>query len=81
MNKVSWADRARTVLCRLAGDSEQGRVFLLARHDQLHTYAIFSVFNFERGRNLRLPSVYIYSKIIKIDHSKNKLFEDNYEHI
>ena len=52
VNKVSWADRTGTVLCGLAGDSEQGRVFLLGRHGQLHTFAIFSVLNFERVEEL-----------------------------
>ena len=52
MNKVSWADRAGTVLCRLAGKSGQGRVFLLARHGSLHNFAIFVVLNFERGEKL-----------------------------
>ena len=52
VNKASWADRTGTVLCRLAGDSEKGRVFLLARHGQLHTFAIFSVLNFEIGDEL-----------------------------
>ena len=52
VNKVSWADLAGMALCKLAGDSGQGRVFLLARHSQLHTFALFSVLNFERGEEL-----------------------------
>ena len=52
MNKISWADRTGTVLCRLAGKSRQGRVFLLARHEQLHNFSIFIVLNFERGEKL-----------------------------
>ena len=54
VNKVSCANRTETALCRLAGDSEQGRVFLLARHGQLHTVAIFSVLNFEKGEELEI---------------------------
>ena len=42
----------RDGLRRLAGKSEQGRVFLLARHGQLHNFAIFIVLNFERGEKL-----------------------------
>ena len=30
-------------------NSEQGRVFLLARHGKFHTLAIFSVLNIEGG--------------------------------
>ena len=52
VNKVSWADRARTVLCRLAGKSGKGRVFLLARHGPVNNFAIFVVLNFERGEKL-----------------------------
>ena len=51
VNKVSWADRAGKVLCRLAGKSRQGRVFLLAQQP-LHNFAIFVVLNFERGEKL-----------------------------
>ena len=47
-----WSNRTGTVLCRLAGKSGQGRVYLLARHGQLHHFAIFEVFNFERGEKL-----------------------------
>ena len=52
VNKVSWADRTRTVLCRLARKSGRGRVFLLSRHGPLHNFAIFIVLNFERGEKL-----------------------------
>ena len=52
VNKVSWADRTGSVLCRLAGKSGQGRVLLLARHAKLHNFAIFIVLNFERGEKL-----------------------------
>ena len=52
MNKLSWADRTGTVLCRLAGKSGQGQVFLLARHGPLYNFAIFVVLNFERVYNV-----------------------------
>ena len=52
VNKLSWADRTGTVLCRLAGKSGKGRVFLLARHSPLHNFPLFVVLNFERGKKL-----------------------------
>ena len=69
VNKVSWADRTGTVLCRLAGKSEQGRVFLLARHGPLHNFAIFIVLSFERGEKLEtaLLSIYIPWRYVKMD--------------
>ena len=60
VNKVSWADRAGMVECGLAKNSEQGRVFLFAQHGQLHTVAIFSVLNFERGEELETALLSIY---------------------
>ena len=65
MNKVSWADRTGMVLCRLAGKSGQGRVFLLGRHGPLHNFAIFVVLNFERGEKLEIAllSVYLFSDV------------------
>ena len=60
VKKVSWADRAGTALCRLAGNSEQGRVYFLARHGQLHTFTIFSVLNFERGKEIETALLSIY---------------------
>ena len=65
VNKVSWVDRTGTVLCRLAGKSGQGRVFLLARHGPLHNFAIFVVLNFERGERLETSSDYIYSLLLR----------------
>ena len=52
VNKLRWADRTGMVLCRLAGKSGQGRVFLLARQAPLYNFAIFIVLNFERGEKL-----------------------------
>ena len=60
VNEVSWADPTGTVLCRLAGKSGQGRVFLLARHAPLHNFAIFIVLNFERGEKLETALLSIY---------------------
>ena len=60
VNKVGWADWTRTVLCRLAGKSGQGQVFLLARHGPHHNFALFIVLNFERGEKLETALLSIY---------------------
>ena len=52
VNKVSWADWTGMVLCRLAGKSGQGRVFLLALEWPTSQFCYIYCVEFGRGKKL-----------------------------
>ena len=53
------------------GNPDRGQVFLLARHGQLHNFAIFIVLNFERGE--KLETALLSLSILWENQTKQKL--------